>query len=537
MLASLAGYALAALALLGSAPTLAIKITWPNDTKQCDEIAISWTKGTKPYTFWLLPTPGMPVRWILDEDVLNTTLPMQLSSGTNYIVVGTDLTDDFKFLSYSSSEINTVLPSSNSSCLGLQFSAEYSFHVSGTANQCSSGFLITWLDTANVGPYYFTVFPLDQSFRPFDVDLGNKTTGTYDWTVNLPEGTRFSIGMGSKNGHYRSGVGGIYEVGPGSSSSCVNIAVEPTGAWPSGIPTNQLSPATSAYGSSVGSTASATASASTIASPSSTAGNDSSESSNTPVGAIVGGIVGGAAIIALAAFGIFFLLRRRRAPDEKHIKIVDLSDHPYPHGGSDGNPSPTTAEAYHPIVPFPSTIASSSRVPTLGHHGRGAMPPGYAASTIAGGSELDGSGAWVTGEYSTSAGASSRSRSRGGCDMPQSVGSEASHSYAGTFGPSSPPPESPRSSVHHNLPPQTSLDTKHPPAGGLRLATAHEEDESLRSGAGSPEEAGGAAFWRHEDAGRVGGREVVELPPLYTRVPSEVGSERTLGRGRGDECR
>lgn len=58
--------------------------------------------------------------------------------------------------------------------------------------------------------------------------------------------------------------------------------------------------------------------------------------SSTPVGAIVGGVVGGVAVLALIAFGVFFIIRRNKKPDP-----------PSP------PPAPETAQQ-HPPSPFPN---------------------------------------------------------------------------------------------------------------------------------------------------------------------------------------
>lgn len=61
-----------------------------------------------------------------------------------------------------------------------------------------------------------------------------------------------------------------------------------------------------------------------------------SSSSSTPVGAIVGGVIGGVAVLAIIAFGVFFILRRSKKPDP-----------------ASPPPAPETVQNHHPS-PFPN---------------------------------------------------------------------------------------------------------------------------------------------------------------------------------------
>lgn len=96
-----------------------------------------------------------------------------------------------------SSEIQTIQPSNDSICLGTylsnQTSLDFTFTVSGVANQCARGFETSWSGGKEDGPYNFTIIPLDQGFRPFDVALQQDVPYESDWVLNLTAGSRFTV--------------------------------------------------------------------------------------------------------------------------------------------------------------------------------------------------------------------------------------------------------------------------------------------------------------------------------------------------------
>ncbi|KAJ4309326.1 hypothetical protein N0V84_011566 [Fusarium piperis] len=82
-----------------------------------------------------------------------------------------------------------------------------------------------------------------------------------------------------------------------------------------------------------------------------TASGDSDGGSETPVGAIVGGVVGGVALIALMAFGLWFIRfqKRKAAADNARPNLQSPLGHPsmmqqamyeHPHSGNQGSPAP-----------------------------------------------------------------------------------------------------------------------------------------------------------------------------------------------------
>jgi hypothetical protein len=93
-------------------------------------------------------------------------------------------------------EIKVQGSSTDSSCLSggaNQTSNDFTFNVSGVAQQCETGFDVSLVGGGRDPPYNFTVVPLDQSFFPFDVLLNNTSGTESNWVLNLTAGSRFTI--------------------------------------------------------------------------------------------------------------------------------------------------------------------------------------------------------------------------------------------------------------------------------------------------------------------------------------------------------
>ena len=95
--------------------------------------------------------------------------------------------------------IQVVQPSNSSDCLQAATPAgdDFQFQAYGSAEECAQSFGITWTETAGVGPWYFTVVPVDGSYTPWNVlmaDAGSTTTNVF-WQVNMTTGTRFTLVM------------------------------------------------------------------------------------------------------------------------------------------------------------------------------------------------------------------------------------------------------------------------------------------------------------------------------------------------------
>jgi hypothetical protein len=94
--------------------------------------------------------------------------------------------------------IQAVGYSRDTSCLydyGNSSNLDFTYTVSGVAQQCQRGFELAWTGGEERAPYNFTVIPCDQSFRPFDVVLEDGVTSMSDWKMNLTGGSNFTVMM------------------------------------------------------------------------------------------------------------------------------------------------------------------------------------------------------------------------------------------------------------------------------------------------------------------------------------------------------
>ena len=71
---------------------------------------------------------------------------------------------------------------------------EFYFTVGGDSVPCGQ-MGIFYDDAVGRGPYSLTIIPLDGSFHPYDVSIGNTTSSTFYWGLQLEEGTRYTMMM------------------------------------------------------------------------------------------------------------------------------------------------------------------------------------------------------------------------------------------------------------------------------------------------------------------------------------------------------
>ncbi|WVQ78809.1 hypothetical protein IAT38_000900 [Cryptococcus sp. DSM 104549] len=313
-------FLLTLLALLALSPAALARaqfyFQWASSTKQCDVVHLSWADASPPLTAWVIPIDAQPFIYEIPDSATvdgsgSYDVLLQVQTDYKYVVM---MSDGYGLGSGGTSEIQTVKASSNSTCLNTAYqnstSLDFTFTVSGQAQQCQRGFEMSWTGGREYGPYNFTVIPLDQGFIPFDVTLENDVTYQSDWVMNLANGTRFTIVMNSQLGYGRGGVAGIYAVNGGNSSQCITRPTQATGVWPATVTTDTLDAATLPITQS--------------AHPS------SSSSSGLSHGAIAGIAVGAAAAVLLVILALFCLLRRkrRRGMTAQAIKDhqVDLAD-------------------------------------------------------------------------------------------------------------------------------------------------------------------------------------------------------------------
>ena len=102
-------------------------------------------------------------------------------------------------LVFNPTTVQVVQPSNDSSCFASAQPAhqDFSFQVYGKAAECERQMGITWTTNVGIGPYTFTVVPMDGSYTPWNVLAANAGTVTSDvlWQTNMTAGTRFTIYM------------------------------------------------------------------------------------------------------------------------------------------------------------------------------------------------------------------------------------------------------------------------------------------------------------------------------------------------------
>lgn len=69
---------------------------------------------------------------------------------------------------------------------------EFYFNIGGTASQCRA-IDFYYSDNIGIGPYYYTVVPLDGSQHVYDNQLGTLNPQSYSSSIYLPTGTRFTV--------------------------------------------------------------------------------------------------------------------------------------------------------------------------------------------------------------------------------------------------------------------------------------------------------------------------------------------------------
>ncbi|KAK8861638.1 hypothetical protein IAR55_002461 [Kwoniella newhampshirensis] len=541
---------------------------WPATTSSCQVVNLTWSAGVTPFQAWVVPIYGQPFIYNIPDSAYSNgfgsyPISLQLNTEQNYVVF---MSDGNGMGTGGSSEIQSVQPSSNTTCLSSassnSTSLDFTFTVSGVATQCQRGFEMSWTGGREDGPYNFTVIPLDQSFNPYDVTLENDVPYMSDWKLNMTAGSRFTIVMNSKNGYGRGGGAAVYSVNASDDSSCIDQAPQATGSWPTGVTTFGLSPPTLPVTESA----------------------RRSHGSSVSGGAIAGIVVGVAAAIALVGLILLLLLRRRnrrRKEEEvrKHFGGVDLGpgDEIDDIGRSistSQNAGSHMIEPYRPVGSFQPHDGRTSLFEGsdsfYGGDGTGDLSTASSAGFAGMGADT-GRSSRTQGSGSASSPLESPVDDSGRAGGPRIAGPLPTKIQTPSTLPTSPPyvdspsRNTPATDLNHELkrlpdngvPGRTSSpsysltqrESSHtgsaggPGGGGMRVVN-HDNPDSLPAlppgathGPGGPtgrrrppQQQDGPTFRRHADAGRVQ-EEVVDLPPLYSEVPRDGP---VPGRG-GDE--
>ncbi|ORY20574.1 hypothetical protein BCR39DRAFT_83261 [Naematelia encephala] len=300
-----------AIAVLCSAMTASAaslrQFTWPLSVAQCEVVPVVLLGGTPPFKFYLTPLNGQNMAFELlppdanSSDAAQYNLQMQFAAGTYYTAW---MSDADGIGGGGVTTVSQVAPSNDSSCLGTaQFNLTqnmFAFNLTGALQPCTDpstgdGMRIEWNGAQEDAPYNMTVIPCDQSYVPFEVPLNYTPSGlaAADWRVNMTSGSRFTVMMNNKFGRGRGGVANVYEVQNASSTTNCASQTRNTDAisWPSSL-TAQTLPAATVFIDT---------------------GN---ESNSIGSGAVAGIAVGSALGVALAGLAIFYVFRKRKQSNE-----------------------------------------------------------------------------------------------------------------------------------------------------------------------------------------------------------------------------
>lgn len=190
---------------------------YPSTTTQCEVVSVTWTNGTAPFTFYVVPINGQPFQYPIPDSAYSNgagryDISLQLRQGSTYVVfmgdangVGTGaallcLRQRVELICVGgTSEVQIVQASGSTECLNTaaanQTDNAFSFSVSGVAQQCETGFALAWNGARADGPYNATVIPLDQQWMPYDVTFDQTEYYEANWKLNLTTGSRFTVMM------------------------------------------------------------------------------------------------------------------------------------------------------------------------------------------------------------------------------------------------------------------------------------------------------------------------------------------------------
>ena len=373
-----------------------------------------------------------------------------------------------------SSEVQFVQQSNDTSCLETASTnateREFTFTVSGVAQQCNRGFELSWSGQESAGPYNFTVIPLDQKFFPYDVVIEDRVHSLSDWQLNMTEGSKFTVMMNNAHGYGTGGVAQIYSVSNGSSADCVSQSVQPSGTWPVGLATNTLAPGT-------------------------LKATEAGQGKGLSGGAIAGTVIGVLVAVGIIVATLFFFIRRYRARHrqlamqqmkQQDVDLVDDDDEPGEHVPMVepfNLSAPAVVPAQQDVAGRPSTHSTNS----AGFAGLGAGEGGLTPDE-----EVDRSGENPTSQAGP---------------LPR----KSTSSLEGL-------PRASASSANNGMRITNNESEEYPPLG-LSISSRDDRYDSRRRRDAGP------TYRRHEDAGRIlqhpASAEVVDLPPLYSDVPHE----------------
>ncbi|KAF8309765.1 hypothetical protein DL93DRAFT_2158216 [Clavulina sp. PMI_390] len=462
---------------------------------QCDDMTITWSGGTAPFSLLLAPKLDTPRNISIPSSAYNGTggsytFQLQLAEETTFLLV---LSDATKFGSLGTTSELTV-NSSGDSCDTSSPTSAFSMVFNTTNLQQCKDFAFTGFSGASKP---ITVHGLIPEGTTFDITIPSSASNSYSWNADVALGTTVMFVPEDNTGKFGTN-SDFLGVGSSSSSSCLN-STSP-GTTSSSSPSSQTSGASHTTTGSGGATTSAHS------------GN------GTNVGTLSGIVVGVIMGVILTALAIFcFMHRRYRHKRIEHNPLAykDPELDLLPGGGvgvagggagtmyarDPEDRAETGGAAHYPLAPRRGAMATGGAGPEADYEPVPyVLPPGEQPSP----------------EYApTDAGRTSTST------QPLSIVTGGAPYGYGVNG----PPSSAGGPSSYNAP-------------GNKGAMAMMDRQNTSVAPNAP-----ARFVVHEDAGSVEGgddeegewseeEEVVDLPPQYDSLGALIPPERRPSRRR-----
>ncbi|CAE6432704.1 unnamed protein product [Rhizoctonia solani] len=283
---------LATLGVLTSVYTRASAFTFSYTSPvQCDDITVSWTGGTAPFSLLVTPFYSTPQNISIPASAFNGThgsytTTLRVTGKTSQGRFLLTMSDATGVGSGGTSGILTA-GTGNGSCNTTDPGTDFVYSLDRSLQQCRP-YIWSHYETA-VQPITITgLIPLGKTFV-----LDPPLADSYTWTTNIAAGTNVVFIVVDAQGR-QGGSTDLYTVGSSDDSTCIT----------------SNSPGSTAQSGTSTSTSTATSMPSSTSAPAS--GNTSS--------AVIGSSIAGGAVflVAIASLVWFFLLRnRKRRPDEE----------------------------------------------------------------------------------------------------------------------------------------------------------------------------------------------------------------------------
>jgi hypothetical protein len=234
--------------LISSLRVMAFSFNFTSPPNQCNNVSLSWTSGTPPYSILMVPIgalDGPEIRTIIDVNVTSDTTYTQMlafPAKSQFVAVMSDATG---VGTGSTSAVITVGDGPTGCLSTTPTTPKFYFYLDpGSPSQCNS-IGLSWQPSKVDDPVsIWGIIPGGQSFAIPSTSASQKV----DWTANVRSGTQMLFVVGDETGHGKGGSSDLMSVGSGSSG-CINAA-SPSST--PGTPAGQIQTAVAGSGGSGG---------------------------------------------------------------------------------------------------------------------------------------------------------------------------------------------------------------------------------------------------------------------------------------------